>query len=55
MASLGAVKIPIFARIAGKDIEIGELTYDLRVTPSGKVISPTPRDLAKAVKKAKLY
>ncbi len=37
----GVVKMPIYVRIGGKEIELGTLEMDLKATASGRIVTPS--------------
>lgn len=47
----GTIKIPIFARLGSKDIEVGALEVDVKVTPGGRLVSPSSREIQAALRK----
>ena len=52
--ALATMTIPIFAKIGGREIEIGTLDLDLKVMPSGAVKAPRPPEIIRALKKLKV-
>jgi hypothetical protein len=46
----GTVTLPVLVRFNDKDIEIGELTLDVKLI-HGKVKAPTPREIKTALRR----
>lgn len=53
MAKTGSMELPVFVRIGKKDCEIGTIVLDVKVLPSGKVATPTAREIKAALKKVR--
>lgn len=51
MAATAKVTFPVLVRIAGKDIEIGAIEFDVKVSPSGRISAPSARELKAATRK----
>lgn len=45
------VTMPVLVRVGGKDIEVGTLTVDVKVSPSGRISTPTAREVKAALRK----
>lgn len=51
MAAVTQLTIPVLVRVGGKDIEVGALTVDVKVSPSGRISTPTAREVKAALRK----
>ena len=51
--ALATMTIPIFTRIGGREIEIGTLEFDVKVTASGAVKAPRPSEIIRSLKNVK--
>lgn len=51
--TVGKMQIPIFAKIGAREIEIGGVELDVKITSSGKVVPPSRREFLAALKKVR--
>lgn len=51
MATTGTMDLPVYVRIGGKEVELGTLTLDLKVSSGGKVCPPKPSEIKRALRK----
>ena len=50
-ATTATIKVPVYVRVAGREIELGVLDLDVKVQPSGRLSAPQPREIKAALRK----
>lgn len=50
-ADMGKLTIPVYARVASKEIKLGTLTLDVKVAGNGRVKIPSTTEIKRALRK----
>lgn len=45
------MKLPVYVRVGGREVELGVLELDVKVQPSGRLTQPLPREVKAALRK----
>ncbi|WP_417556241.1 hypothetical protein [Microbacterium sp.] len=51
MAATAKLALPVLVRVAGKDVEIGTIDLDVKISASGHMRAPTVSEIKTAMRK----
>lgn len=51
MAAVATMNVQIIARVGSKDVEVGTLSLDVKLSPAGRIKTPSTREIKAALRK----